>query len=147
MRKKDLSKYGKSETSKIKRRIQSLLRDIVIARDGGCILRDDYRAGACGGYSNDGELILQAEHLNTRVANVSFADTRLAICICKRHHIYFKPQNPLLYYELIRQKIGEKRWALLQATTADRKSYPMGASEWAKCELALRQELRRIQAE
>jgi len=40
----------------------------------------------CGGYRNDGELILQADHLITRANAATFADTRLIVCLCRDHH-------------------------------------------------------------
>ena len=141
---KGLSKVGKSETTLVKIRIQALLRQIVMVRDGGCLLRDDFRAGECGGYRKDGELILQADHLHSRVNNISFGDSRLVVCLCKRHHGYFKPQYPMVYYELIRQKIGQERWDLLQKVSADKKPYPMGAHDWGVVELALKQELKNL---
>ena len=54
-------------------RIQALLRAIVIITDGGCVLRFYTEAGACGGYTNAGDLILQAEHLVTRANSISSA--------------------------------------------------------------------------
>jgi len=128
----------------MKDRIQASLRQLVILRDGGCILRDDFRAGACGGYRNDGELILQAEHLNSRAHSISYGDSRLVVCLCLNHHFYFKKREPLVYYELIRQKIGEERWALLQRVIADRKPHPMGVYEWSKIEMALKQEIKEL---
>jgi hypothetical protein len=38
----------------------------IIQRDGGCIFHHYPEAGACGWYRKDGELTLQADHLNTR---------------------------------------------------------------------------------
>lgn len=32
---------------------------------------------------NDGELILQADHLTTRANSATYADTRLIVCVCK----------------------------------------------------------------
>ena len=45
---------GRSETADTKREIQRLLREIVILRDGGCILRDVtiYGFPGCNGYTN-----------------------------------------------------------------------------------------------
>jgi hypothetical protein len=46
---------GISETAELKDEIQCLVRDIVIIRDGGCILRN-YPGHKCSGFRNDGEL-------------------------------------------------------------------------------------------
>src|ERR1700733_1626491 len=91
-RKSPLREKSDSPTAQCKSRIQALLRAIAILRDGGCVLRFYSEAGACGGYRNDGELILQAEHLNTRERNISYGDIRNIECLCQRHHGYFKPQ-------------------------------------------------------
>lgn len=80
-----LSVVGHSETSEQKQEIQSLLLQIVILRDGGCILRGFYWH-TCNGFANDGHLILQADHLITRSNSATFADSRLVVCVCKGAH-------------------------------------------------------------
>jgi len=132
---------GQSTTSEIKREIQSLLREIVILRDGGCWLRHCPESGACGGYRKDGELILQAEHLHTRSNSASFADPRLVVCICKRHHIYWKPQYSDLYNEMAEDFIGEERTKLWKRVREDRKPHKM---DWKMEKIALEQELERL---
>lgn len=84
---------GHSEVSEIKDEIQSVLRQIVILRDRGCILRTvagtfvgDVLVPACGGYAKSGLLILQADHLITRSNSATYADARLVVCVCKAHH-------------------------------------------------------------
>ena len=62
------------------------MREIVIKRDGGCILRDIQGVSQCNGYRKDGKLILQADHLITRANSATYADTRLIVCVCKGHH-------------------------------------------------------------
>jgi hypothetical protein len=88
-RRTSLKQKSGSDTAQIKERIQALLRAAVIQRDGGCIFRDYSEAGACGGYRKDGELVLRADHLNTRARNISYGDVRLAVCACQRHHIFW----------------------------------------------------------
>lgn len=141
MKRTPLRKKGKSETAQCKDRIQALLRQLAIKRDGGCVLRNYPEAGACGGFRKDGELILQAEHLNTRERNISYGDMRNIVCLCKRHHGCWKPQYSRLYWELIEKIIGKKRWKWLKRVEADKKSYPMGLHEWTKIEIGLKQEL------
>ncbi len=75
-----LKTKGDSEVAEVKKRVQALLRAIVIITDGGCVLRHYTEAGACGGYRKDGELILQAEHLITRKNSISFGDLRNIVC-------------------------------------------------------------------
>jgi hypothetical protein len=110
-----------------------LLREIAILRDGGCVLRHYPEAGARGGYGpKSGKPILQAEDLNTRERNISFGDMRNIVCLCQRHHGYFKTQNGALYWDLIRRHIGEERWTWLQRVIADRKTYTFGIYDWQK---------------
>lgn len=126
-----------------KSRIQPLLRDFVILRDGGCLLRKvTAEAGNCGGYRKDGGLILQAEHLNSRRHAISFADTRLVICLCERHHIFFKKQEPDLYYKLVKRLIGPTRTALLDQVENDHRAHK---ADWIMEEMALKQELKALQ--
>jgi hypothetical protein len=102
---------GVSETSEIKQAIQDTVRDIVIIRDGGCIMRDIPHAPACNGYRNDGELVLQADHLITRASNATYADTRLIVCVCKGHHGW-KKWHEKEYEALVRTLISPERVAL-----------------------------------
>src|SRR3990167_7737618 len=141
MRKTRLNKIGKSEVAKCKQRIQSLLRDLVILRDSGCALRHFSETGQCGGYRNDGQLILQFDHLNSRSHSVSYADVRLGVCVCKRHHIFYKKQYPEQYMKFVRLHIGPERSALLDKVQADRKPYRMDLWNWEKQEYDLKQQL------
>ena len=146
MKPRKIPHKSKSEVAKAKDRIQSLLRQIVILRDGGCVLRDYPSAGDCGGYRNDGNLILQAEHLVTRARSVSYADTRNVVCLCRHHHRHWKPQNSRLYWEIIEKVIGPKRWTWIKRVEADRKSYQFNLSDWIKEEIALTHELQALQS-
>jgi len=103
----------------MKQDIQDILRKIVIIRDGGCILRHYPEAGSCGGYRKDGQLILQAEHLHTRSNAASFSDTRLVVCLCQRHHGYYKPQHADEYFKIVRKHIGKERSDLLTKVQED----------------------------
>lgn len=143
-RKTKLRVKGKSETSEIKRDIQALLREIVIIRDGGCILRNFPETGKCGGRRKDGELILQAEHLHTRANSASYADHRLVVCLCKRHHIFWKPQHADEYYQIVKYHIGKERTELLERVQNDHKPHKM---DWKLEKVALEQELKRLQNE
>lgn len=141
-----LRREGKSDSAVAKREIQDLLREYVILRDGGCFLRNYYEvAGRCGGWRNDGELILQADHLNSRAHSVSYADTRNVLCLCRHHHGNWKKENPGPYMMLARRYVvenfGEAHWAWVERVMLDRKPYSMGAYEWGKCILALRQDI------
>src|SRR3990167_7944046 len=121
-----LRKRSKSETAQAKDRIQELLRQVSILRDGGCFLRNYAEAGKCGGYRKDGELILQFDHLHSRANNISFGDPRLGLCVCLRHHIYFKRQYPAQYETLAIKFIGKRSATLLKRVREDTRSYSMG---------------------
>ena len=136
-----MRKVAISDTNTIKAKIQATLREIVIIRDKGCILRKSPIAGKCGGFRKDGELILQAEHLNSRIHSISFADPRLVVCLCQRHHIFWKPQEPALYNDLVRKIIGEQRCNLWDRVKEDRGAYKM---DWKMELLALKQELKKL---
>ena len=46
----------------------------------------------------------------SRARGVSFGDMRNIVCLCQRHHGYFKEQNDRLYWELTEEIIGPARW-------------------------------------
>lgn len=134
MRKSPIRKIGKSDVSKTKRKIQALLRESAILRDGGCVLRTYPQAGECSE-------ILQAEHLVTRARSVSFGDMRNIICLCQKHHIFWKPQNSRLYWEIVQEVVGPKRWEWIKIVEADRKPYHMTLFDWEMVATALRKDL------
>jgi hypothetical protein len=151
MRRTKLNVVGTSDTAVVKRDIQYLLREIVIARDQGCILRDLHYDGIpeCNGYANNGQLILQADHLVTRSNSATFADTRLIVCVCKGHHAWKSLGSNARkkeYDELVRTLISPERvklwdecerdsWRPVRTTTYD----------WQLQLAALRQEWRQMQ--
>lgn len=133
MKRGKLRVAGKSDTATVKREIQALLREYAIARDGGCVLKDK-GAGVCAGP-------LQAEHLVSRANSASFGDMRNIICLCQRHHIFWKPQNSRLYWELVEEIIGPERWAWIKRVEADKRPYKM---DWCLIKVALEQEVRKL---
>ena len=143
MKRTRLRVEGQSTTSEIKRDIQALLREIVILRDGGCILRHYPETGPCGGYRKDGELILQGEHLHTRARAISYADHRLMVCLCRNHHIFYKKQFPDEYYRIVREFIGEERSKLLTAVQEDRGTHKM---DWKIEKIGLEQHLKKLKS-
>jgi len=132
---------GVSDTADQKREIQALLRLIGIARDGGCIFRNYPESGACGGYRKDGELILQFDHLHSRVHAISFSDSRLGIIACKRHHIFWKKQYSGEYEKIAREVIGKKRCELLDMVREDRGTHKV---DLKLAIIALEKELREV---
>ena len=140
-----LRRLSDSPTAVIKRNIQELLRELAIRRDGGCILRHYPEAGACGGYRQDGELIVQAEHLNSRINAVSYGDMRNIVLLCRHHHIDWKPQHSRTYWRLIHLHIGPVRSAWLDRVEADRSAHRFYVSDWKAIEISLRAELKKPQ--
>lgn len=147
LRRSALRQISKSPTALMKTEIQATLREIVIIRDGGCFLRHykdqvnpQYRE--CGGYRKDGKLILQAEHLHTRSNASSFSDPRLVVCVCQRHHIYYKPQHSAEYNKLAREYIGPKNAQLWDRVIEDR--FRAHKVDLALELVALRQELKKL---
>ena len=124
-----LAQKGTSDTSLIKQDIQDTVRGIVIIRDGGCIARDE-SWHTCSGYRNDGELILQADHLLTRANSATYINTRLIVCICVGLHGW-------KYNERIRPLQSHERVALWNRCHAARYTPTrMYASAALKQELA-----------
>lgn len=143
MKRTPLKRKGSTDTSKTKDRIQALCRQIALIRDGGCIFDGNASVGWCNGFKNDGGLVYQYDHLNSRAFNVSFADVRLGVILCKGHHgwKHFSDANKKLYDRLVREIIGPKRTKLWDLVEEDRKIYPMSAWDWAKVEIALTKDL------
>ena len=128
-----------SDTNYIKDEIQALCRQIALIRDEGCVLRNYPETGQCGGYRKDGELILQFDHLNSRVHSISFGDTRFGVIVCKRHHLYYKRQYPFEYERAVIDAIGPERAKLLYRVREDRTPYK---ADWKLIKLSLEQELK-----
>lgn len=124
-RKVGLNYRGTSESSVLKEKIQGLLRQIAIKRDGGCVLRHYPECGKCGPLKNDGKPVLQAEHLHSRVHSISFADMRNIVCLCAAHHIFWKNRNSKRYWEIIEELIGPARWDYLKKVEAYRLAYKL----------------------
>lgn len=134
--KSGLKKRGKSTVSKIKNRIQALLRARAIERDGECVV-GQYRNLLpatyyyCGPLRTDGEIIVQAEHLVGRSNSASYADMDNIILLCMRHHFYFKKQHGALYWSIVQTHIGPERWEKVKTWEADRSPHRMRAADWA----------------
>jgi hypothetical protein len=136
-----LNSYGKSESSELKREIQRLLREIVIKRDGGCILRG---VRHCTGIP--GEAVLQADHLITRANSATYADSRLVVCVCRRCHAWKSLGNNLRkreYDALVKTLLPPERVALWERCEMDSwRPTRKGASDWKLAVVALCQELK-----
>lgn len=143
MKRTRLNLVGHSTTADLKKDIQATLREIALLKyQKTCVLSPWPETGACGPHRSDGELVLQAEHLNSRSHTGTFGDMRNIILLCQRHHIYWKPQNSKRYWEIVREVIGEQRWAWLERVQADRTPQKV---DLKLVLVALKQELRTLQ--
>lgn len=142
-RKSSLRIAGHSTASQQKREIQSLVREIVIARDGGCVFQI-VPSHICSGHANDGHLILQADHLITRANSATYADTRLIVCVCKGAHGW-KKYHEKEYNKLIRTILSPERIELWDKCEADRASHRASPQDWSMHILLLKQELKMLQ--
>ena len=91
-------------------------------------------AGRCGGLRNDGELILQAEHLNGRANSVSYGDMDNIVCLCLNHHHFFKKRQSALYWVLIEKHIGAERWKKVSGWIMDKSAHRMYTADWLRIE-------------
>jgi len=150
-RKTKLRHKSKSETALLKEAIQAELRRIVIARDGGCILRNlpmnirhQYGVHSCNGYRRDGELILQADHLIGRSNSGTYADSRLVVCVCKGHHGWKSVGNNLRkkqYDAIVRTLLPKNRVELWDKAEQDSwRPVRRSASDWKLEFIALQQQ-------
>lgn len=139
LRKTKIRVKGISTTAELKDEIQALLRQLAIKRDKVCILSHYPEAKQCGGYTKNGDLILQAEHLNSRSHASTFGDMRNIVLLCKYHHIYWKPQNSSLYWELVKKHIGEEKYTWYIRARDDHRAYKV---DLKLTKLALEQDLR-----
>ena len=135
---------GTSSTSELKNAIQAKLRALARHRDGGCIMRHYPESGLCGGTNKEGALILQAEHLITRSNSATFADMRNIVCLCQRHHGFFKPQHSRLYWEIIERHLGPQLWNWLKLAEADRTPHKR---DWKMELLALESECKKYEVQ
>jgi hypothetical protein len=92
-----MRKHAQDTAAKDKKEIQRLVREIVILRDGGCVLRG---VRLCGG--EVGKAVLQADHLITRANSATFADTRLIVCLCRPCHGGYKQWHKEKYDALVK---------------------------------------------
>jgi len=140
LKKKSRIKYrGTSDTSVIKEKIQSTLREICLLRDKKCILwgvKCNHEVGMEG-------LVWQAEHLVERSNSVSYADSRLVVLVERSCHgwKHFTKSNHDQYDEWVRQKLSPERVRLWDAVRADQRAHRTHKVDWKLELLALQKEL------
>ncbi len=132
---------AKNDAAQNKKEIQRLLREIVIQRDGGCILRGVRR---CGGLPQ--HAVLQADHLITRANSATFADSRLVVCLCRPCHGGFKQWHKEEYDALVKTILPSERVRLWEACEIERQSHRAHKMDWAMEIIALKKELAMLQS-
>lgn len=100
---KPLRRKSKSPIALCKDRIQHLLTEGARARDGGCIMRLYPETGSCGG-------VTAADHIVSRQYHLTYGILENMVCLCTRHHIWWKPSNSTIYSEVVKRHIGQERW-------------------------------------
>lgn len=139
MKKTKLRKQSKSPTAQCKQRIQNLLREIVMARDGGCILRF---VRPCGG--EIGQATIQADHLLPRSNSATYADSRLVVCVCKSCHGW-KQWWKEEYDALVKTILPKDRVALWDRCEKERQAHrPKQGINWFLTEKVLEMELKKL---
>jgi hypothetical protein len=127
---------GISEVSKLKDEIQHLVREIVIKRDGGCILRDIRHCT---------DEVLQADHLITRANSATYDDTRLIVCLCRSCHGW-KHWHEREYNALVKTILPKKIVELWERAEQDSwKPTHRISSDWKLSIAGLKQELKELQ--
>lgn len=131
---------GNSDTATIKDEIQRIVREIVIARDGGCILRS---------YRRCTDTVLQADHLITRSNSATYADTRLIVCVCRSCHAWKSLGSNMRkgqYDALVKTIISPDRVALWERCEQESwRPHRTTAYDWQLTIAALKQELARME--
>jgi len=129
---------GQSTTAELKREIQALVRQIVMKRDGGCVIRD---LRPCGGVLGTVGVVFQADHLITRSNSATYADTRLIVCVCKGCHMW-KKFHKEDYDVLVKTVLSKERVKLWDDSLAlQHIPKRVGAYDWKLAIVALKQEL------
>ena len=139
MKRTKLRLKSSSTSAQLKGDIQYLVREIVMLRDEGCILR---KIRHCGG--EIGKSVIQADHLITRANSATFADTRLIVCLCRPCHGW-KHWHEKEYDQLVKTILPKDRLELWEKCEADHHAHKTCKMDWAMEKLALEQELKDIQ--
>lgn len=125
-----LHSMKKDTTTKCKKRIQDLLKQIVRLRDGDCILKGKYRA--CSGP-------LSADHIVSRGRSMTYGMSGNVVCVCIGHHFWWKPINPTLYTNEIDAYIGKENRLHLEKIAVPTTQYKL--KDWQSIENGLKVEL------
>lgn len=140
-----LRKISKSPVATIKGRIQALLRQIVMIRDRGCVLRNV----RCGAFCEVTGVVFQADHLLSRSNSATYGDSRLVVCVCRPCHAWKSLGNNLRkkqYDDLVRSLIPKERVALWDIAELEAGRHKGVKIDWTLVEIGLQQELKGLQS-
>ena len=117
-----MRKQAKNESAVLKREIQRLVREIVIKRDGTCILRH---------LRHCTDPVIQADHLISRANSATYADIRLIVALCRSCHGGYKKWHKEQYDALVKSILPRERvelWERMQLLSG--RPTHMGISDW-----------------
>lgn len=120
MRRTRLRIKGHSETAELKEEIQRLVREVVMLRDGDCVLKK---------YRHCNDPVKQADHLVTRANSATYADTRLIVCLCRSCHGW-KHYHEKEYDSLVKTILPKERVTLWERCEADRQAHKTYKPDW-----------------
>ena len=139
MKRSPIRRQSKSPVSVIKRRIQKLLTQICRKRDGRCIFegKTDWNCG--GKYT-------AADHIISRRYSVTYADPRNTVLICPAHHLLWKPANPTLYADIVKERIGKELYDELHRLRKESTQHPKTytRTQWLEHEEELKRRLKEV---
>lgn len=139
-RKSVLRKLGKSPVSVQKRKIQALLRQIVMIRDKGCVLAQI----RCNRRIEDAGVVWQADHLLSRSNAATFGDSRLVVLVCQPCHAWKSLGSNLRkaeYDRLVRTLLPKERVSLWDMAEIDAGRHKGVKMDWTLVEISLQKEL------
>lgn len=145
MKRTKIRVVGKSTTAEIKKDIQALLREVVMLRDGRCILYGQ----KCMHKIGDEGIVWQAEHLIERSNSATFADSRLVVLIAKNCHgwKHFKKSNHDMYDAMVKKVLPKERVELWEKCEANSwKPTKTTSYDWMLAKIVLERELSELQA-
>lgn len=119
----------KDTIKKCKKRLQALVRAILIEERGDCEARGIDRM--CGG-------ALQFDHIESRIFSETYADPRNGILLCNDHHIYWKKQHPKRWSDLVEKTRGKELLEDLRKRARARPK-PWYLRDWQKTEEKLKE--------
>lgn len=157
MKRTPLKRQSDSPTAKIKREIQKTLREIKLKEQGDCWVKLLFNRRGEVNMDSDARFVIaemgdcdevkQYDHLESRARNISYANPKLGVLVCRRHHFWHgspRKEQRETYERLVRLFIGPERAKLWDKVKNDRKNYPMGIYEWNREIMALKQELKKL---